>query len=99
MRTKLTTTQKYTAPHASVTERLDVEAEGASFVNLYRPCGTESADDQRTDDFDVDTLPSTGKVVIAGDVNAHHTWDSYVKGDKLGKTIYLWTLESLRVLS
>ena len=94
VRTKLTATQKYTAPHASVTERLDVEVEGVLFVNLYRPCGTESADDQRTDGFDVDTLPSTGKVVIAGDVNAHHhTWDSYVKGDKLGKTIYLWTLE------
>ena len=94
VRTTRTSKLLYTSPESSVTERLDVEVEDVRFCNVYRPSAVGlHKDDKRVDDFNVNELPTKGKVVIAGDVNAHHrSWDTHCAAeDALGKKIYLWT--------
>ena len=65
--------------------------QSVTVVNVYRPPVRAAADDARPDRFDPRLLPSGPRVLVVGDVNAHHpTWDRQKPGDALGDELDAW---------
>jgi ribonuclease HI len=63
--------------------------------NVYCPPVRSLPGEVRTEEFDVDRLPSGDKVLIAGDLNAHSSlWDFVQPEDALGEQLTEWLADT-----
>jgi hypothetical protein len=60
--------------------------------NIYIPPHRWTAEGMQASPFDPERLPGGPDVIIAGDVNAHGSWDAFGRQDRLGESLDDWAV-------
>jgi ribonuclease HI len=73
--------------------------EPLQLTNIYVPPHRWTAEGMRESAFDPRLLPSGPNVIVAGDVNAHGSWDAFGRRDALGERLDDWAAGAAMVFA